>query len=335
MIREFRDISLFERNSFHVDVMARRLLEFDSVEDLRAIFSEPIGDWMVLSGGNNVLFTKPFEGTILTPVADEIKPLSQRGDDIYIKVSAGREWDELVAWAAEHDLWGIENLSYIPGKVGAAPIQNIGAYGVEVKDVITSVELYTPASGRVSVMSAEECGFGYRDSVFKRELRGKVIVTAIELKLSRLAKPNLVYGDLIKEVEARGGATLKNIREAVIAIRQSKLPEPSELGNGGSFFKNPAVDAKLAEVLKSQYPAMPIYPIADSDMVKLAAGWLIDRAGMKGYRDGRVGVHERQALVLVNHGGAMGEEILALSRQVQDRVNRCFGVHIEAEVNII
>ena len=335
MIREFHQISLRGRNSFGVDQRAARLVEFETAEDLRTFFAAGIpGRWTVLAGGNNILFTEDYDGVLLTPVARQIALLSDDGDEVRLRVEAGVEWDDLVEWAVERGLWGIENLSLIPGKAGSAPVQNIGAYGCEAKDAIRRVEMYCVKTGNLLTLDAAHCGFGYRESVFKHDLKGRVIITAIEIRLSHTPRPKLGYGDVEREVEARGGATLRNIREAICSIRRAKLPDPAVLGNAGSFFKNPVVGAAAAERLLAEYPDMPHYA-APEGRVKLAAGWLIDRAGMKGYREGSVGVHERQALVLVNHGGATGGEVIAFAHEVQERVRGKFGIEIDTEVNIL
>ena len=335
MIREFHQISLRGRNSFGVDQRAARLVEFETAEDLRTFFAAGIpGRWTVLAGGNNILFTEDYDGVLLTPAARQIALVSDDGDEVRLRVDAGVEWDDLVEWAVQRGLWGIENLSLIPGKAGAAPVQNIGAYGCEAKDAIRRVEMYCVETGTVLTLDAAHCGFGYRESVFKHDLKGRVIITAVEIALSHTPRPRLGYGDVEREVEARGGATLRNIREAICSIRRAKLPDPAVLGNAGSFFKNPVVEASVAENLLKAYPDMPHYP-APEGRVKLAAGWLIDRAGMKGHRAGNVGVHERQALVIVNHGGATGDEVIAFARTVQTRVREKFGIEIDTEVNIL
>ena len=335
MIREFHQISLRGRNSFGVDQRAARLVEFETAEDLRTFFAAGIpGRWTVLAGGNNILFTEDYDGVLLTPAARQIALVSDDGDEVRLRVDAGVEWDDLVEWAVQRGLWGIENLSLIPGKAGAAPVQNIGAYGCEAKDAIRRVEMYCVETGTVLTLDAAHCGFGYRESVFKHDLKGRVIITAVEIALSHTPRPRLGYGDVEREVEARGGATLRNIREAICSIRRAKLPDPAVLGNAGSFFKNPVVGAAAAERLLAEYPDMPHYP-APEGRVKLAAGWLIDRAGMKGRREGAVGVHERQALVLVNHGGATGGEVIAFAHKVQERVREKFGIEIDTEVNIL
>lgn len=335
MIREFHQISLRTRNSFGVDQQAARLVEFETPEDLRTLFAAGIPEkWTVLAGGNNILFTRDYDGVLLTPVARGITLLSDDGDEVRVRADAGVEWDDLVEWAVGRGLWGIENLSLIPGKAGAAPVQNIGAYGCEAKDAIRRVEMYCVETGAMLTLDAAHCGFGYRESVFKHDLKGRVIITAVEIALTYTPRPRLGYGDVEREVEARGGATLRNIREAICAIRRAKLPDPAVLGNAGSFFKNPVVGAAAAERLLAEYPDMPHYP-APEGRVKLAAGWLIDRAGMKGSRKGAVGVHERQALVLVNHGGATGGEVIAFAHEVQERVRGKFGIEIDTEVNIL
>ncbi len=335
MIREFHQISLRTRNSFGVDQQAARLVEFETPEDLRTLFAAGIPEkWTVLAGGNNILFTRDYDGVLLTPVARGITLLSDDGDEVRVRADAGVEWDDLVEWAVGRGLWGIENLSLIPGKAGAAPVQNIGAYGCEAKDAIRRVEMYCVETGAMLTLDAAHCGFGYRESVFKHDLKGRAIITAVEIALTHTPRPRLGYGDVEREVEARGGATLRNIREAICAIRRAKLPDPAVLGNAGSFFKNPVVGAAAAERLLAEYPDMPHYP-APEGRVKLAAGWLIDRAGMKGSRKGAVGVHERQALVLVNHGGATGGEVIAFAHEVQEQVREKFGIEIDTEVNIL
>ncbi|WP_295992268.1 UDP-N-acetylmuramate dehydrogenase [uncultured Alistipes sp.] len=336
MIREYTDIDLTPRNSFRVRQRAARLVEFDTADDLRSLFADGgPARWTVLSGGNNILFTRDYDGVLLTPVACGIETLDDDGRTALVRVDAGVEWDDLVEWAVACGLWGIENLSLIPGKAGAAPVQNIGAYGCEAKDAIERVHLFRTDTLREETLEAAACRFGYRESIFKHELRGRAVITAIEIRLSHTAAPKLGYGDVEREVAARGGATLRNIREAITAIRRAKLPDPAERGNAGSFFKNPVVDRAVADALSDSWPDMPRYPAADPSKVKLAAGWLIDRAGMKGYAEGRVGVHERQALVLVNLGGATGGEVIAFARRVQQAVGERFGIAIDTEVNIL
>ena len=337
MKRIYNNINLANRNSFGVVESAATLVEFDTVDDLREYFATAKPErWYVLGAGNNTLFTKFYDGALIVPKSGARTILSDDGQRVDIRVEAAHDWDELVAWSVEQGLWGIENLSAIPSSVGAAPVQNIGAYGAEAKDAITIVEYFDTRTMQVVRLSNEECRFAYRESIFKQELKGVAIILAVEFRLSRTPRPNLGYGDVIKEVEARGGATLGNIRDAICAIRGSKLPDPKVLGNAGSFFKNPIVAREVAEALLERYADMPHYPVAGDDTkVKLAAGWLIDKSGLKGYRAGAVGVHERQALVLVNYGGATGGQVIALAEYVCGEVKRSFGVEISPEVNIL
>lgn len=336
MIRETADAPLRQRNSFHVEEQAERLIEFDREEDLDLIFGKGRPErWYVLGGGNNILFTRRFEGTLIKPAATGITVIGEDTDTVTLRAEAATDWDRMVAWCVERGLWGAENLSLIPGTVGASPVQNIGAYGAEAAGIIYRVHLYDTLRREHATLEKADCRFAYRDSIFKHELRGRTVITAVELRLGKHPAPNLAYGDLKAQVEARGGASIANIRDAVCAIRRSKLPDPDTLGNAGSFFKNPVVDNATAERLREEDPACPVYPVSAHGMCKLAAGWLIDRAGLKGFRMGRVGVHERQALVLVNFGGATGNEVIALARYVQDRVFDRFCVRIEPEVNIL
>jgi UDP-N-acetylmuramate dehydrogenase len=340
MINIYNDINIASRTSFGVHHNAKTLVEFESAEELRTYLNEHTpSKWYILGAGNNTLFTDDYDGVIFTPICRGVEVLADETEYVDIRVEAGADWDELVAWSVDKGLWGIENLSAIPSSVGAAPVQNIGAYGAEVKDAITVVEYFDTNKLEVVRLSCEECGFGYRESVFKHQLRGVAIILAVEFRLHRTPTPNLDYGDVIKEVEARGGATLKNIREAICAIRASKLPDPKELGNAGSFFKNPIVAKEVADRLLDEYPSMPHYPATNGEdggeRVKLAAGWLIDQSGLKGYREGHVGVHNRQALVLVNHGDATGGEVLNFAEFVCSVVHAKFGVEIAPEVNIL
>ena len=337
MKRIYNDINLSKRNSFGVSECARQIVEFETAEDIAALFRESRPEkWYVLGAGNNTLFTKYYDGVIITPVSSSLTILEEGDDYVDVRVEAAHDWDELVAWSVGRGLWGMENLSAIPSSVGAAPVQNIGAYGAETKDVITAVEYFDTEDMCVRRLSNAECHFAYRESVFKQELRGRAIILAVEFRLKRVAQPNLGYGDVIKEVEARGEATPANIREAICAIRGRKLPDPKVLGNAGSFFKNPIVERAVAERLLEEYPAMPYYEVAgDAGSVKLAAGWLIDQTGLKGWRDGSVGVHDRQALVLVNYGGATGGDVINLARYVCERVEAKFGVRLSPEVNIL
>ena len=337
MIREYINHPLRERNSFHVEESAARIVEFDDKADLDTLFTKDNTPekWYVLGGGNNILFTQHYDGTLIHPTGKKTKVLNDDYSALLVEVEAGMDWDEFVCWCVERGVWGAENLSLIPGTVGAAPVQNIGAYGAEAKDIIHAVHYFDTQLREHRTLTNKECRFAYRDSIFKQELRGRAIITSVEFCLSKTPQPNLGYGDLIRETEARGEASLQNIRDAVCAIRQGKLPDTAVLGNAGSFFKNPIIPREDAEQMQAQYENMPIYPTADDNKRKLAAGWLIDQAGMKGYRNGNVGVHDRQALVLVNYGGATGCEVINLSKEVQLRVKEKFGIAIEPEVNIL
>lgn len=338
MSREYRNINIRERNTFGIDVSCARLAEFSSADELRGLFMDGSlaeDRWTVLSGGSNIVFMGDYPGTLLHPVNDEITVVSQQGDTVIVRAGAGTGWDVFTAWCAGRGLWGVENLSGIPGLVGASPVQNIGAYGVEAKDSIHSVEMFAVDSLKELTMAAGHCGFGYRDSVFKHSLKGKVVITAVNFVLSGTPRPMLGYGDLHEKVVSLGGPSLENIRRAVVEIRNSKLPDPSVMGNAGSFFKNPVVSRQAALDLKAAYPDMPLYPAGREGFSKLAAGWLIDRCGWKGRRHGRVGVHERQALVLVNLGGASGADVMELASLIQKDVESRFGVSIETEVNFI
>ena len=333
----YNDINIASRTSFGVHHNAKTLVEFESAEELRTYLNEhKPAKWYILGGGNNTLFTDDYDGVIFTPVCRGLHILSDEAEHVDIRVEAGADWDELVAWSVDKGLWGIENLSAIPSSVGAAPVQNIGAYGAEVKDVVLAVEYFDLRTKEIVRLGCEECKFAYRDSIFKSELRGVAIIMAVEMRLSRNAQPNLGYGDVMREVEALGGATLANIRKAICAIRSSKLPDPKELGNAGSFFKNPIVERSVAERLLAEYPSMPHYDVPnDPDHVKLAAGWLIDQSGLKGYREHGVGVHEHQALVLVNYGTASGYDVKHFAEFVCSVVEHKFGVVIVPEVNIL
>ena len=334
MIREFHQISLRGRNSFGVDQRAARLVEFETAEDLRTFFAAGIpGRWTVLAGGNNILFTEDYDGVLLTPVARQIALLSDDGDEVRLRVEAGVEWDDLVEWAVERGLWGIENLSLIPGKAGSAPVQNIGAYGVEVKDLIVRVETLN-IEGKEHVYDVTECGYSYRDSIFKRPENKSVFVTYVSFRLSKREHYTLDYGTIRRELEKYPGVTLDVVRRVIIAIREEKLPDPRVMGNAGSFFMNPIVGREQFEALQAEYPQMPFYEI-DTDRVKIPAGWMIDQCGWKGKALGPAAVHDKQALVLVNRGGAKGADVIALSDAVRASVRAKFGIDIHPEVNFI
>jgi UDP-N-acetylmuramate dehydrogenase len=325
------NISLRHLNSFGVEARAARLVEWETAGELRQIFEDGIKKWLALGGGNNMLFVGDFDGTLVRSAARDITVTGESAETLSVRAGAGVDWDDFTDWCIGRGVWGAENLSAIPGTAGAAPIQNIGAYGAEAADIITSVECFNVEAGNFLTLAAEHCGFGYRDSVFKRTLRGRVIVTAVNFALSKVPRPNLRYAALAERVTE---PTLEAISRAVVEIRNSKLPDPRVTGNAGSFFKNPVVDTGLAHRIAENYPGMPLYPAGEGG-TKLSAAWLIEQAGWKGRNVGRVGIHSQQALIVVNTGGATGTEIVEFARGVADDVAAKFGVELTPEVNII
>jgi UDP-N-acetylmuramate dehydrogenase len=288
-----------------------------------------------LGGGSNLLFISDFDGWIIHPNIPGIGQINEDRNHIYIEAGAGEKWDDLVDFSVKYDLGGLENLSNIPGKVGASAIQNIGAYGKEAKESIHLVKGIDLSDGKEILFSNEDCRFGYRDSIFKNELKGKIVVTSIVFRLDKFPEYFLDYGTLKAEAEKLGKINLSTIRQAVINIRGLKLPDPEKLGNAGSFFKNPVVTRDFTDSLRVQYFHIPVYETLQPDKVKIAAGWLIDQCGWKGFREGDAGVHKDQALVLVNYGKATGTEIYLLSEKIKKSVFEKFGVELEPEVNII
>jgi UDP-N-acetylmuramate dehydrogenase len=289
---------------------------------------------MIMGGGSNLLFIGDYHGTIIHPEMDDISLEGKKGNDIIVSAGAGVIWDKLVESTVSKGLGGLENLSLIPGQVGAAPVQNIGAYGAEVKNVIEKVRAISLEDGSVTEFRNEECRFGYRDSIFKGELKGKYLITRVYFRLSTKPKLCLGYGSLKEEVNKLGPMSLGNVRKIVINTRQNKLPDPEQISNAGSFFKNPVVKDSLAEDLRVKYPKIPAFR-DNSGGVKLAAGWLIEQCGWKGKRNGDAGVHDKQALVIVNHGNATGMELFELSEQIRKTVADKFGILLEREVEII
>jgi len=333
MIRH--DVELNAANTLGLACRAERFAALASLDEARQVLGEARRNgWpvSVLGGGSNLILRPWLPGLVVqADFADWwLEPLD--ADRVRVHVEAGMNWHSLVETLAARDLWGSENLALIPGRVGAAPIQNIGAYGVELAELLESVHLLYLDDGREAVLSRDECAFGYRDSVFKQALDGRVLITRLVLRLSTRPTPRLGYGDL----SARLGPTpsASEVVAAVSLVRREKLPDPAVLGNAGSFFKNPVVTAERAQLLLAEYPAMAHFPL-DDGRVKLAAGWLVDQCGLKGLREGRVGVHDRQALVLVNRGGASAEELLALARRVADAVAARFGVTLEREPRLL
>lgn len=334
-MKDLRNYSLKQHNTFGIDVKCKRFVEFDNEDEVVKFvkdgeLSEP---YFVLGGGANILFTKDYEGTVLH---SGIKGQEARSKEQEICFGSGVEWDDVVAYSIAHGLYGAENLSIIPGEVGASAVQNIGAYGVEVKDLISTVEAIDLKTGAKVVLENSDCEYGYRQSKFKNEWKGRYFITFVTYKFEKVFRPKLEYGNILSYLESHGinNPTAQELRNAIIEIRNSKLPDTKVLGNGGSFFINPVVVRAKYEELKAAYPEMPHYTI-DDEHEKIPAGWLIEQCGWKGRSLGRAGVYEKQALVLVNRGGASGEEILNLCRTICNDVKKTFDIEIHPEVNII
>jgi UDP-N-acetylmuramate dehydrogenase len=332
--------SLKRHNTFGIDCKAALFIEVTSEEELVDFLrNSPLkADLkLILGGGSNMLLTKDIDGLVLHISIKGKRVVSQNDESAIIEAKGGENWHDLVVWAIEQNLGGIENLSLIPGNSGTAPMQNIGAYGVELKDVFESLDAIEIETGKKLTFDKQTCEFGYRESIFKHAAKGKFIITSIRLKLSK--PPHSVsthYGAIKTELAKRNISepTIKDVSEAVIAIRQSKLPDPKEIGNSGSFFKNPIVEEVIANQLERKHGGIPIYP-AQTGYKKLAAGWLIEQAGWKGYRKGEAGVHKKQALVLVNYGNATGDEVLDLAKTIIKDVHSKFGIELIPEVNVI
>ena len=323
-------------NTFGITVYASQWLSYHSVEELQSFISEGQlqAPWLHVGAGSNLLFTKDFEGTVLHSEIRYIRVREENDQYVILAVGAGVCWDELVEYSVNRGWQGIENLSLIPGEVGSAAVQNIGAYGAEVADVICSVHGVDLLTGELQTWSSEECNYSYRHSLFKQPEMKHYALTEVVIRLSKRGTPNLSYRGLSEQL-ARNGATnsLENVRQAVIDLRRFKLPDPSELGNAGSFFTNPMVPAQQAESLKQRYPQLPVYPTADG-RVKLSAGWLIEQCGWKERSLGDAAVYEKQALVLINRGNATGADIYHLSEEIIRSVEEKFGVHLVREVNV-
>lgn len=331
------NISLKQYNTFGVEATAKYLAPFSSEKQLKELLNDPDcpnDQTLILGGGSNILFTSDYEGLVLINQIKGIEILEDTPEYVMIRVGAGEEWDDVVGYCVEKGWGGLENLSYIPGSVGASPIQNIGAYGVEVKDTVYSVNALNRDDMMAVTYTNGDCLFDYRDSIFKNTLKNKRIITHVVFRLSKNPVFHLNYGNLKETVQQKGKVNLHTIRESVIQIRKSKLPEPEETGNAGSFFKNPMLSHKEYKKLLFQHPNIPSYPLP-AKKHKIPAGWLIDQLGWKGYREGDVGVHEKQALVLVNHGKATGKQIYELSERIRKSVREAFHIHLEYEVNIL
>ncbi len=332
-----KNISLKSFNTFGIDVCAKHFLSVNNIADLKKVLKSQIyPDKFILGGGSNMLLTKDIEKLVLHINLKGIEVISKTDTSVFVKANAGENWHEFVIWCIEQNFGGIENLSLIPGNVGTAPIQNIGAYGVELKDVFESCEALHIASGEIKTFTKEDCQFDYRNSVFKNELKGQYIILNVAFKLTTQNHTiKTSYGAISNELENQNitKPTIKDVSNAVIAIRSSKLPDPKEIGNSGSFFKNPIISVTQFEKLKHNFPDIPSYTISN-ELVKVPAGWLIEHAGFKGKTFGDYGVHKNQALVLVNYGNANGGDILNLSKLIQLTIKRIFDINLEAEVNI-
>ncbi len=332
-----RNSSLKSYNTFRLEYIAGTVIHVRTEKEAKALFRGELS-WkkplLVLGGGSNLLFIKDFPGTVISPEFGRIKIEEQQGEHVMISAGAGVKWDRLVDWAIDMGFSGIENLSGIPGNVGAVPVQNIGAFGAEAGDSITRVRTIRISDGKVKIFSNDECNFSYRSSIFKTSEKGNYLVTRVYFRLRINHKPNLSYGSLKEEVNKIGRPTLKNIRTAVLKIRESKLPDPDVIGNAGSFFKNPVVSKATARKLLKAFPGMPVYNDPSGNK-KLAAGWLTEQCGWKGKRSGDAGVHQKQALVLVNHGLATGKELYELSEEIKKSVMKKFGIELEREVEVI
>ena len=331
------NISLLEYNTFGIDVKSKRFSRFSSIKELASILSERNNDsLLILGGGSNILLTKDFQGLTLKNEIKGYQIISEDDKNVTVKVGSGEVWHEFVLKNINNNYGGTENLSLIPGSVGASPMQNIGAYGVEIKDIFVELEAFHIKTGEIHTYSHSDCKFGYRESVFKREKKGEYIIVSVTYRLTKQHQINVTYGAILEELQKNGISqpTIKNVSDAIIAIRSSKLPDPKEIGNSGSFFKNPVVDVSILNEIKKTNPTVPNYP-APNGKVKLAAGWLIEKTGWKGKRIDNYGVHQNQALVLVNYGGSTGTEIYDLSTKIIADVEKQFGVQLEREVNII
>ena len=326
-------ISLRPYNTFGIDVAATSFLEINDISDLEGIEADT--KKLIIGGGSNLLLTKPVDALVLHNKLKGITVEKENDTHIWLRVAAGEIWHELVLYVVNKGWGGVENLALIPGTVGAAPIQNIGAYGTEIRETIDSVTFWYWSEKKLLSFSNRECEFGYRDSIFKNQMRDKFFITSVVLKLDKVPKLNTSYGAIEQELAHMGVTepTVKAVAYAVIHIRTDKLPDPAQIGNAGSFFKNPSLSKSSFDKLLAMYPKIPFYPVNDS-WIKVPAAWLIEQCGWKGYRIGDVGVHTKQALVLVNYGHAHGQEIWDLSGKIVQSVHERFGIQLEREVQV-
>lgn len=334
-----QNVSLKPYNTFGLEASALFFVEIQSVEDLKSILQNSNFqsiEKLFLGGGSNILLTKNYEGLVVKINLKGIHKVFEDDAHVHIKAGAGEIWHELVLYCVQNQYAGMENLSLIPGTVGAAPMQNIGAYGVEIKDIFEELQAMNLETCEVETFKLHDCNFGYRESIFKHQLKGKYVIISVTFKLNKVPIYKVSYGDIRKTLEEMNSQQLsiKAVSEAVVSIRKSKLPDPAEIGNSGSFFKNPEISMVQYDDLKGKFDQLPSYPINETT-VKVPAGWLIEQAGWKGFRDGQIGVHARQALVLVNYGGGTGNQIKELSAKIQASVLEKFGISLSTEVNFI
>jgi UDP-N-acetylmuramate dehydrogenase len=332
-----QNFNLSHLNTFGIQSTAEYFAAFNNIDELNKQLNQlPKEPLMILGGGSNILITQPIQGTVLQNKILGIEIIEETEHDVVVRVGAGEVWHDFVMWAVDNNYGGIENLSLIPGSVGAGPMQNIGAYGVEIKDVLMNVEAFHIQNREVHIFSNEACEFGYRESVFKRYLKGGYIIVHVSFRLSKSSELNLDYGAIREVLNERNilNPSIKDVSDAVIHIRQSKLPDPKIIGNAGSFFKNPAITKEHFAELQEHYPNIPAYPLNENH-VKVPAGWLIEQAGWKGKDFGNYGVHDKQALVLVNRGGASGQDIFDLSTKILEDIHQKFGISLEREVNVV
>lgn len=334
------NINLQPYNSFGFDAVAKQFVEINAVSDLQTLIKSgalPRQKTLILSGGNNILFqNEVFDGLVVYINTKGIEILKEGGNDVVVRAQAGEDWPDFVRFCVGKGWHGVENLAHIPGKVGAAPVQNIGAYGMELKDSFAQCEAMDLVTGETKVFTKEECRFGYRESIFKGELKGRYVITSVDFLLKKDAPLNLEYGNIKSYLEENGISrpTLQQLHDAICAIRDAKLPDVKQIGSAGSFFKNPVIEREQLEALLKEYPTMPHYD-EPNGKVKVPAGWLIEQAGWKGWRDEHVGVYDKQALVLVHYGGGKGQDIVQLAHRIQESVEEKFGIRISPEVNFV
>ncbi len=331
-------VSLKQFNTFGIDVSSKFFAQAQNEDEVRNVIQSNEflnNDNLILGGGSNILFTKNFDGIVLRNNIEGVEVLEETSESVLVKVGGGVVWHEFVLYCINQGWNGTENLSLIPGSVGASPMQNIGAYGVEIKEIFHELEAIHLKTGEIKYFNNAECDFGYRESVFKNKHKGEYLISRVTFRLSKIPNFNVSYGAIEKQLEVMNvrNLTAKSVSDAVVSIRQSKLPDPKKVGNSGSFFKNPIVDEVIYKEVKKKYPEAVGYSVGEGK-IKLAAGWLIDQAGWKGKTIGNYGVHKNQALVLVNYGGATGEQIFDLSTNILDSIKDKFGVQLEREVNI-